>query len=403
MLRKFLINSYSGLPKEVWYLSLITLINRTGSTVFMFLALYLSQSLKYNSTDIGMILGGYGLGAVIGNILGGTLVDLFGAFPVLLIGLFGSATVPLLFLVIKSKLLISLLVFLLATFVELVRPANAVIISFFSSPTIRAKAFALDRQAINIGCTIGPAVGGILAAISYSFLFVLDSITSLGAILVLITIFNNVINTSKLNRSNIKHNENQNSKPKKTFEKSFILFLVIVFLSSIIFYQLYSTYPLYLTEFYKISKIQFGLLMSFCSVLVITCEMLIINYFSRMNKLTVIGLGCFLMGLAFLVLPLSSGFIYAMVTIVIFTIGEMLSMSNMSGYAANLASTNNYGKYMGLYSAVFSSGCIIAPYLGTTIFKHYGSNSFCLMIGILGVTSFIYSEFLKLYNKNIAV
>jgi hypothetical protein len=41
--------------------------------------------------------------------------------------------------------------------------------------------------------------------------------------------------------------------------------------------------------------------------------MLIINYFSRMNKLTVIGLGCFLMGLAFLVLPLSSGFIYAMV------------------------------------------------------------------------------------------
>lgn len=398
MLRRFLIKSYSGLPREVWFLSSITLINRTGSTVFMFLALYLSQSLKFNSTDIGAILGGYGLGAVTGNILGGVLVDLFGAFSILIIGLIGSAIAPLLFLYIKSKLLIAFLVFLLATSVELVRPANAVIMSSFAPPEIRPKAFALDRQAINIGCTIGPAIAGILAAISYSFLFILDSITSIVAMLVLVYLFNNVINYRKLNRNIIKNNPNTNFFSQKTFDNSFKLFLVLVFLSSIIFYQLYSTYPLYLTEIYKLSKIQFGLLMSFCSLLIITCEMFVINKFSDMNKLSVIGLGCLLMGSCFLVLPLGSGFSFSMVTIFMFTMGEMLSMSNMSSYAANQASTNNYGKYMGLYSAVFSSGCIVGPYFGTAIYKHFGSSSYCLVIGIVGLISFVYAEFIKKNN-----
>jgi predicted MFS family arabinose efflux permease len=69
------INTFRGLSQEVWWLSLITLINRAGTMVIPFLSLYLTKSLNFTLIDVGWIMSFFGLGSVVGTWLGGKLTD----------------------------------------------------------------------------------------------------------------------------------------------------------------------------------------------------------------------------------------------------------------------------------------------------------------------------------------
>ena len=71
-------DSYTGLKREVWLLTLITLINRTGSMVLPFLSIYLNTVEGYSLALTGFILMAYGLVAFMGNCLGSVLTNLAG-------------------------------------------------------------------------------------------------------------------------------------------------------------------------------------------------------------------------------------------------------------------------------------------------------------------------------------
>ena len=82
------ISTFRGLSVEVWWLSLITFINRSGTMVIPFLSLYLNKSLNISLPDIGWIMSFFGLGSVIGTWLGGKLTDKIGYYKVMLGSLF---------------------------------------------------------------------------------------------------------------------------------------------------------------------------------------------------------------------------------------------------------------------------------------------------------------------------
>ncbi|HKB43628.1 MAG TPA: hypothetical protein VKC90_04540, partial [Chitinophagaceae bacterium] len=65
-------NAYSGLSKSTWLLSLIMLINRSGTMVVPFMTLYLtSAKIGYSVGQAGFVFGLFGLGAFSGAYIGG--------------------------------------------------------------------------------------------------------------------------------------------------------------------------------------------------------------------------------------------------------------------------------------------------------------------------------------------
>ena len=73
------------------------------------------------------------------------------------------------------------LLFGLALFAGMLYPANATSMSKICPAELQVKGFALNRLANNLGATIGPAVGGVLALSDYRLLFWADGLTSLAA------------------------------------------------------------------------------------------------------------------------------------------------------------------------------------------------------------------------------
>jgi len=172
---------FSGLPREVWSLSLVTVVHRSGTMVLPFLTLYLTTRHGFSAREAGGVLSLYGVGAIGGAYVGGWLSDRVGSMTTQLAGLCLSAGGLAVLSSMQSPLSIIVIVLLWSIVVESIRPANAAALAELSPPELHVRAFGLRRLGSNLGMSIGPAVGGVLAAYSYLWLFFIEASVSLLA------------------------------------------------------------------------------------------------------------------------------------------------------------------------------------------------------------------------------
>src|SRR5947207_8881343 len=174
-----------GLPREVWLLCATNLINRAGMMVLPFLVLYLTRERHFSAGQAGLALAFYGAAAIIAGPISGSLSDRIGALPIMRASLLLSGSVLLLFPLAHSRAAVYGTTILWAGCAELFRPASLAAITHVVSPEQRKPAYALNRLAINLGMSIGPALGGFLAAVSFRAMFLVDALTTIVAGVVL--------------------------------------------------------------------------------------------------------------------------------------------------------------------------------------------------------------------------
>ncbi|MEO1337181.1 MAG: MFS transporter, partial [Myxococcota bacterium] len=170
-----------GLPAEVWWYSAAAFVNRAGTMVLPFLALYLRDALQFSATDVGRILAAFGAGSLAGTFFSGALIDRFGGHRVqigslVLSGLAFIALVPL-----TSFIGLTIGVFGAAAVSEIFRPAVTSAIGSVIDPKDRARGFAVLRLAVNAGMAVGPALGGLAAQVDFTLIFWGEGITCILA------------------------------------------------------------------------------------------------------------------------------------------------------------------------------------------------------------------------------
>ena len=143
-------DSFKGLSKEAWMLSIVMLINRSGSMVLPFLGVYMTDQLEFSIKESGIVLSFYGVGSVIGSWLGDilpiSLENIGYSLPVYSL-VRRSFTDPI-FTSVEGMALIILLQSIIS---ETFRPANSVAITKYARPENLTRAFSLNRMAINLG------------------------------------------------------------------------------------------------------------------------------------------------------------------------------------------------------------------------------------------------------------
>ncbi|WP_295771851.1 MFS transporter [uncultured Mucilaginibacter sp.] len=74
--------AYSGLARSSWYLSLVLLVNRSGTMVLPFMTIYCTQHLHFTIAEAGIVMSMFGFGSLAGAFLGGKLTDRYGFYDV---------------------------------------------------------------------------------------------------------------------------------------------------------------------------------------------------------------------------------------------------------------------------------------------------------------------------------
>lgn len=375
------LDSYRGLSSSTWMLAAIMLINRTGAMVLPFLGIYMTASLGFNLKETGTVLSCFGIGAVLGSLVGGWLTDQVGHFKVQLLSLLLAVPVFLFLPQLQSPLTLSIGVFVLSLITETFRPANSVSLSSYARPENITRAFSLNRMAVNLGFSIGPALGGFLAAYSYHLLFYGNGF-SVGLAGVVFYLY------FKRKKKNVPESPEKIVDKQKGIspwkDRKFLTFSFLCCIYSICFFQLLSTLPLFYREIHSLSEWNIGLLLAFSGLVVFALEMIIVHLAERnMKDSQAIILGTLLCGASFLILLISGGQLILYLGMVVLCLSEILAMPFMATVAIKRASKNREGAYMGLNALAFSVAHILSPYLGTRIAANFGFANLWWGTGIL--------------------
>ena len=390
------INTFRGLSKEVWWLSLITFINRSGTMVIPFLSLYLTNSLDFSLTDVGWIMSFFGLGSVVGTWIGGKLTDIIGYYKVMFISLILTGILFVLLQFVTTFYGFCLGIFLVMLVADAFRPAMFVALNAYSKPENRTRSVTLIRLAINLGFSAGPAIGGlIITGIGYEGLFWTDGITCVLAAFLLLQ----VLNPKKVKVIEEVKVENPVSAYK---DKAFWIFFVAMFIFGFVFLQYFSTMPLYYKDSWHLSEFEIGLLMGFNGFFIFLFEMPLIKWLedSKKSKVKLIASGLFLVALSFVVLNLIGWIGVLILGMLLMTIGEMIAFPFSNAFAVERSKKGNQGEYMALYSISFSLAHIFSHNVGMQMVDEFGFETTWNAITIFALVGvFILLFLLKVLKK----
>ena len=363
--------AYGGLSREVWLLSVAIFVNRFGTMVLPFLTLYLTTKLGFTEFSAGQILSVYGLGAIAGAYMGGKLTRKVGAIRLQIVLLCLAACMFLVLPFCTTWNSLAIGIFFQSLFSEGVRPPNATAISDFSTPETLSRAYALQRTAINLGFSFGPVIGGLLTTVGFHWLFIVDAITTFGCAVCLFSFFGFSHQSRTTDSSLLKSGKTSNNESTvgPWGDIPFLGFLGLILMTAIVFFQFHATYPLYLKQHYQLNEVMIGLMYAVNTVIVVAFEMLLVDRAKTWPVLLTIGWGCFFVGVGFGVLPWSSGIWLCVLSMVILTVGEMLSAPLASGWVATRSANKDVGAYMGWYTMTWSVAAVVGPAIGTWIYE----------------------------------
>jgi MFS family permease len=287
--------------------------------------------------------------------------------------------------------------FFVSFFGEAFRPANMAAISSFSKPEDFTRSLSLNRLAVNLGFSIGPAIGGFLANHNYKNLFYADGFTCILAALV-IAFF--VQGSTSDNSYQNKQTEAEEIGQSPFKDKQFLVFIFLGTLYATAFFQMFSTMPLYYKDVHHLSEQKIGLLMGFNGLSVVAIEMILIYKIeNKLRPLQFVMLGAFMLTLNYLVLIVATNFAWLVISMTLITISEMLAMPFMSTFMIKRAGPGRKGSYASLYSMTWSIAQIISPIIATQTIARAGHQLLWIIFALFGIIVAIGAHLLHGYTK----
>ncbi|MEW6758591.1 MAG: MFS transporter [Acidobacteriota bacterium] len=386
-------SSLKGLPREIWVLCATTLTNRVGTMVLPFLVLYLTRALGLSPGRAGFVVTVYGLVAMVTGPLAGRLSDRVGALRVMKTSLLLSGLVLIAFPLARSYGAVLLAAAVLALVNEAYRPAGLSTLTALTAPHQRRPAFALNRLAVNLGMSVGPAAGGILAGISFTALFWVDGITSFLAAAVLI--LSPWRSAAGRPAPSLRPGQEVARTRHPLRDGRYLLFLAAFLPSLLVFFQLESTYPLHLVGVLGLPPAAFGFLLTLNTALILLFEVPLNAAMAAWPYNRALPAGALLCAAGFGSTALATGPLTAAAGVALWTFGEMILLPGTSACAADMAPESRRGEYMGLYVMTFSLALATAPWAGAVVLERLGPGVLWSAAAGLGLLSAVLLAFLR--------
>jgi predicted MFS family arabinose efflux permease len=367
-----------------------------GSMVLLYATLYFTTTLHFTKAEAGFIMSFFGMGSILGSYFGGWLADRFAQKKIMLLSLLSSGAILLCINYTTNKIALASIIFLYAFTSDVFRPSSSVAITNSSTPQTRTRSISFMRMAINLGFSVGPAIGGVVAYnYGYHFLFVIDACTSFMAAGILFLFFPNKNFSMQAQTKTI----TSITSTSAYADYKFLQFIFLVTLYGICFFQLLNSTPAYFKEVCKYPENIIGYLMAANGLLVVLIELPLVSYLEKnKNPIKYIAIGCISIIVANIFLLLGHGVIaLSMLYIIFITCSEIFAMPFMMSHVLNTAPTDRQGQYSALYSMGYGVSLIAAPAIGLYVAQHFGFNF--LFVGAMGVSALLVIGFYRLVKK----
>lgn len=378
-------NYMSKFHPIVWVLLIGTIFVRGASFMTLpFLAIYLSRGMDLHPILIGLTIGMSPFMGTIGGFIGGHLSDRFGRKPVMLMALFLLSLIFFGFSIASSPFWFILLNAINGLCNSFFEPTSQALIADLTNKENRMKAFSLRYTAINIGASVGPLVGAYLAIVSAKSTFLITGTTYLLYGIILFLLMNKLLDsTSKSNNSIVKFRD-----ALKIIRKDHSLRYLILggILINIGYAQIESNLPQHLNNSIENSIYIYSVLLSINAIMVVFLQIPISHVAEKFRPMQVMVIGSILLCSGLIGFSFVNGWITAILSIAVLTLGEILIFPSNSILIDQLAAENLRGTYFGA-SQFRKIGHFTGPMLGGFFLSQFGGQIMFLVISCIALSS----------------
>jgi MFS family permease len=379
---------YREYPRTFWIVVAITFIDRIGGAlIFPFFALYITSKFNVGMTDVGVLFAAFSVSSFAGNAVGGAVTDRFGRKGIIIFGLIASSFSTVAMGLINSFHAFFFLALFVGILSDVAGPAQQAMVADILPEEKRADGYGIIRIAFNLSVVIGPAIGGLLAARSYLWLFLSDAAISLLTV-VLILIFLPETKPAA-------HPDAPQESIGRTFagygnvfrDTAFMLFLGAVLLSVFTYVNLNTTLGVYLRNEHGIPASGYGYLLSLNAAMVVLMQFPITRRIEHFPPMLMMAFGTFLYAVGFSMYGYVSTYSWFVIAMIIITIGEMIVSPVSQALVASFAPEDMRGRYMAIYGFSWGIPFAVGPYLAGLLIDGPSPYLLWYVAGFVGILS----------------
>ncbi|KPJ71249.1 hypothetical protein AMJ52_08765 [candidate division TA06 bacterium DG_78] len=366
-----------GYSRDIWTVFFCRITTAVGFSVSMpYLNLYLHNELGISMTVSGAILTSASIVGAVLAVYGGELSDRMGRKWVMVRALFWRFLIFILMGYIISKkadvYIITGLLILNSAFGSFFMPASISYIADLTAEDKRTSAYGLLRIGGNLGWALGPAIGGLLATIGYSYLFYFTGGCMFIATIILLKFSKESLTDSVLLRDKKSSLKEMFSVTKDT---RFLIFTIICLVIFIAWGQLIFPFSVFAVNRVGITKAQLGVLFSINGFMVVLFQYFITNLISVKKQLIALVIGSLIYAFGYFTVGFANGFVFLIGSVVIITMAEMIVSPTTMSYASILANPHHKGRYLGFFNLSHSLGWSLAPLIGGILLDIFAGRS----------------------------
>ncbi len=370
---------YREYPRTFWLIIMGMFVDQLGGAlIFPFFGLYITSKYSVGMTEVGVLFSIMAVTSLVGSLVGGALTDKFGRKIIILFGLVVSAASTLLLAFAPNLNYIYLSGFIVGLFGNMAGPAHQAMITDVLPENKRIDGFGILRVVANLAVAIGPAIGGFLAARSYTLLFIIDVILSSITAMIIFTL----VPETKPEMIPV---ENQPFHEEtlletlwgylKVFKDSiFLVYLGASMLMALAYMQLNTTLPVFLRDVHGLPESGYGLLLSLNASMVVLFQFWITRRIKKFAPMKLMAWGMVIYALGFAMYGFVSAFWLFIVAMVIITIAEMLVSPTGQAIVAKLSPEDMRGRYMAVFGFAWTLPVAIGPLAAGLIMDNYNPN-----------------------------
>ena len=376
-------------PRAVKSLLVGTTINRLGGFVQVFMVLYLTHR-GFSDTQAGAALGVYGAGSVLGTLVGGWMSDNLGPRLTIVSTLLGAAVLLPCVLYLHNYWAILVVIAVSGAASMAYQPASTSMISLLTPPERHIMIFAMGRLAINLGTTAAPLLGAALVTISWNFLFWGEALAVVIFSTVAATTLPHRVKPETSQRADDGAGGGDAAAPKASYltvlaDRRYLMFLLAMFVSSVIYIQHISTLPL------TVKHLGMGIgvyaaMIAINGLLVIACELLVAKVVQRWPIRIAVITGVLLTGIGMSLYALPWGLAALVIATLVWSLGEIIGYPSLFfAYPAQAGPPELRGRYLGASNALYGLGSSIGPFVGVMLWNHFGDGLWlgCGAVGLV--------------------
>jgi predicted MFS family arabinose efflux permease len=377
-------------PRAVRFLLLGVCVNQFGAFLQAFLVLYLTHR-HFTAAQAGFALGTYGVGAVIGVILGGRLTDRLSPRPTIILSMAGSATLTVAISFLGYYPGILAVVLLAGAMTQAYRPAAAALLTGMVPSDRQVMVMAMNRLALNLGMLVGPLTAAALIRVSWNLVFWMDAATSLLYAAVAIFLLPTTRPAPGTQADPGSAPARRATSHPLLADRRYAVFLTSMLTNGLVHIQLLAVLPLTLRDA-GYPTVVYSAVLVIGTCIMVSSELLVTRATQRWPAYRAAALGSLLLGMGMLGYGLRGGIIMIVAATVVNEVGQMIGGPTVFAWPAKAAPDGMAGRYMGRALAAFGLGQAIGPMLGLLAYQCLGRN-FWWLCGVMGVVSALSCRF----------